>query len=83
VTAQGLRELLAGDKLTGRELQALHGAALGETAAQTAERLSLEPETVRQHRKTACAKLDARGITRAVVVAIAVGALDISRLVDV
>lgn len=82
MTAQGLRELLAGDALTGRELAVLHGAALGETAAQTGERLHLAVDTIKQHRKTAIAKLDAPNVTRACVLAVAYGMLDISRLVD-
>lgn len=82
MTASGLRELLSGDELTERELEVLHGAALGETAGQTASRLYLAPDTVKQHRKTATAKLDAPNITRAVVLAISVGALNISELVD-
>ncbi len=81
MTAQGLRELLVGDKLTDRELQVLHGAALGEKAWQTAGRLRLATETVRMHRKTATAKLDAPNLTRAVVVAIAGGILNLERLV--
>ena len=80
MTAQGLRELLAGDKLTGRELQVLHGAALGETAGQTAAREHLAVDTVKMYRKTACAKLDAPNVTRAVVVAIAAGVLNLDRL---
>ena len=82
MTAQVLRELLVGDKLTDRELQVLHGAALGETAGATAERLSLAPESVRGYRKTAAAKLDAQNVTRAVVVAIAAGMLNLDRLVS-
>lgn len=82
MTAQGLRELLAGDKLSSRELQVLHGAALGETSSQTGDRCHLAVDTVKQYRKTACAKLDAPNMTRAVVLAIAIGALDLSRLVE-
>ena len=82
MTAQGLRELLVGDKLTDRELQVLHGAALGEKAWQTAARLSLATETVREYRKTATAKLDAPNVTRAVVVAIGAGIVNLERLVD-
>lgn len=82
MTAQGLRELLVGDELTDRELQVLHGAALGETAGQTGDRVFLAVDTVKQHRKTACAKLDAPNVTRAVVVAIAAGMLNLERLVD-
>ena len=82
MTAQGLRELLAGERLTGRELEVLHGAALGETAGRTAERLHLAPDTIREHRKKAVAKLEAPNLLRAVVVAIAVGALNLADLVD-
>ena len=82
MTAQGLRDLLVGDKLTDRELQVLHGAALGEKAWQTGERLHLATETVRCHRKTAAAKMDAPNVTRAVVVAIAAGMLNLERLVS-
>jgi len=81
VTASGLRELLVGDKLTDGEIAALHGAALGETAVQTGERLHLAADTIRGYRKTGAAKLGARNVTRAVVVAIATGVLNIDRLV--
>ena len=82
MTASGLRELLAGDRLTGRELEVLHGAALGETAAQTGARLHLAADTVRQHRKTATAKLEAPNVVRAVVLAVAAGMLNLDRLVN-
>ena len=82
MTEQGLRELLAGGKLTDRELQVLHGAALGEKAWQTGNRLHLAVETVRCYRKTAAAKLDASNTTRAVVVAIGAGMLNLERLVE-
>ena len=82
MTASVLRELLAGDRLTDRELEVLHGAALGETAAQTGARLFLDADTVRQYRKTATAKLDASNLLRAVVVAISSGILNLDRLVD-
>lgn len=82
MTAQGLRELLAGDRLTDRELQVLEGAAKGETAKQTGARLCLASDTVRHVRKTATAKLDAPNITRAVVLAIGSGMLNLERLVD-
>ena len=82
MTASVLRELLAGDRLTDRELEVLHGAALGETAKQTGARLFIDGETVRMHRKTATAKLDASNLLRAVVVAISSGMLNLDRLVD-
>jgi DNA-binding CsgD family transcriptional regulator len=81
MTAAGLHELLVGEPLTAREFQALHGAALGESARATGDRLFLAADTVRHHRKTACAKLGAHNTTRAVVVAIALGMLNLDRLV--
>jgi len=81
MTAAGLHELLAGEPLSHREVQALHGAALGESARATGDRLYLAADTVRHHRKTACAKLGAHTMTRAVVVAIALGMLNLERLV--
>ena len=80
MTAQGLRELLAGDRLTDRELEVLHGAALGETAAETGRRIHLAADTVREYRKRVCAKLEAANVTRAVVVALGRGMLNIDRL---
>lgn len=68
--------------MTDREVEVLEGAALGETAGQTGTRLFLSPETIRSHRKRVSAKLGTRNVTRAVVVAIATGLLNIDRLVD-
>jgi DNA-binding CsgD family transcriptional regulator len=82
MTDQNLRELLAGQPLNYREQEALHGAALGETAKQTGDRLYLAEDTIRGNRKTAQAKLEARNITRAVVVAISIGALNLTELVE-
>lgn len=76
------RELLAGGQLTEREREVLEGAALGETARETGDRLYLGAETVRAHRKHALYKLGARSLTRAVVLAISVGALNLESLVD-
>lgn len=76
------REILEGDPLTDREIESLEGAAMGETAAETADRLFLSAETVRDYRKRAEYKLGARSLTRAVVVAISIGALNLSALVD-
>jgi DNA-binding CsgD family transcriptional regulator len=77
-----LREILEGEPLTDRELEALQGAALDETAAETGRRLHLATDTIKGHRKRAAAKLGVRSVTRAVVVAVATGALNIADLVD-
>lgn len=70
-----LSEILEGDPLNGRERQILAGAARGETAAQTAARLFLSPETVKSYRKRATAKLGACNITNAVALAVSTGVL--------
>lgn len=48
----------------------LDGAADGESAAETAARLHLSVETVKDYRKRAVAKLRARNLIHAVVIAI-------------
>lgn len=80
MTAQKLRELLEGNPLTDLEVEVLHWAAMGETATQTAKRLDYAPETVRERRKMAAAKLGANNTTRAVVIAIGTGLLNIVTL---
>lgn len=82
MTEQGLRELIEGDALTYREVEVLYGIALGETSAQTAERVMLAPETVKGYRKTAIAKLGAKNNVNAVVKAIGFGVIDISKVLD-
>lgn len=77
-----LSEIVYGNPLNASELEALHGAALGETARQTAVRTNYAEESVRSSRKVATAKLGAPNIVRAVVVAIASGVLNIADLVD-
>lgn len=73
MTASGLRELLAGDDLTHREIEVLSYASEGNTSIETGERLYLSPETIKVHRKYAVAKLDARNLTHAVALAIRKG----------
>lgn len=80
MTPSRLHELMQGEPLGPREVQVLHGAALGETVRQTGDRIHLSFETVKFYRKTACAKLGAHNTTRAVVVAIGVGVLNVDRL---
>jgi RNA polymerase sigma factor (sigma-70 family) len=56
-------------ELTPPELEALRGAALGETAEQTAARLSKSIDTIRSQRKTALKRLGAKSIAHAVFIA--------------
>jgi DNA-binding CsgD family transcriptional regulator len=82
MTSAGLRELLEGDALNDTQIEILYGAARGETAPQTAQRLFLSPETLKDYRKKVIAKLGAKNIVNAVVRAIGTGVIDISRIMD-
>lgn len=75
-----LREILEGEPLTYREVEVLHGAALGESARETGKRVLLGTETVKGYRKRACAKLGAVNLTRAVVLALALGIVKIDEV---
>src|SRR5207244_2283227 len=55
--------------LTPSELEVLRGAASGETAAETADRLSKSPDTVKAQRQTALRRLGAKSIAQAVYMA--------------
>jgi two-component system NarL family response regulator len=70
-----LAEILEGEPLNERETEILAGAADGETAVQTGQRLYLSPETVKSYRKRIIAKLGARNGTHAVAVALRTGRL--------
>jgi two-component system NarL family response regulator len=70
-----LAELLEGEPLNQRETEILAGAADGETAVQTGQRLYLSPETVKSYRKRIIAKLGARNGTHAVALAMRSGVL--------
>jgi two-component system NarL family response regulator len=70
-----LAELLEGEPLNPRETEILAGAADGETAVQTGQRLYLSPETVKSYRKRIIAKLGARNGTHAVALAMRSGVL--------
>jgi DNA-binding CsgD family transcriptional regulator len=72
-----LAEVLEGEPLTDREAEVLAGAAEGETAAETGERLYLSSETVKSYRKRVIAKLGARNGTHAVALAIRSGLLPV------
>lgn len=56
-------------ELTPMELEVLRGAAVGETAGETADRLGKSHETVRSQRRTALKRLGARSIAHAVFIA--------------
>jgi len=56
-------------ELTAMELEVLRGAAVGETAGETANRLGKSHETVRSQRRTALKRLGARSIAHAVFIA--------------
>ena len=72
-----IAQLLAADgsappqrtELTASELEALRGAAHGETAEQTALRLSKSIDTIRSQRKMALKRLGAKSIAQAVYIA--------------
>lgn len=71
--ASNLRELLAGETLVTRELEVLALAAEGYTTKDTAKEMFLGIETIRVHRKTAIAKLNAKNITHATCLAVKAG----------
>lgn len=75
-------EVLSGLPLTERELEVLDGAAMGEQAKVTADRLGLAFETVKFHRKNAVAKLSARTLTHATVLAVGMGYVDIEMVLE-
>jgi RNA polymerase sigma factor FliA len=56
-------------RLTPSELEVLRGAAVGETAVETAQRLSKSTETVKSQRRAAIRRLGARSIAHAVFMA--------------
>ena len=75
MTTTLLAEILEGEPLNEREAEILAGAADGETAVQTGQRLYLSPETVKSYRKRIIAKLGARNGTHAVALALRSGML--------
>ncbi len=56
-------------RLTPSELEVLRGAALGETAEETADRLRKSIDTIKTHRRRALRRLGARSIAQAVFIA--------------
>jgi RNA polymerase sigma factor (sigma-70 family) len=57
------------ESLTPSELEVLRGAALGETAEETADRLRKSVDTVKSQRRAALRRLGARSIAQAVFIA--------------
>ena len=76
MTASGLREILSGNELTATEVEVLRLASLGYTAKDTAQIMWLSPETIKDYRKKATAKLDSNNTTQAVGVAIRTGLIE-------
>lgn len=75
-------EISAGLPLTEQECDVLEHAAHGRRSADTAAAMFLADETVKSYRKSAVAKLAARNTTHAVVIAVGMGYIDISQVVD-
>ena len=67
------RSVDASCPLTPAQLEALIGAALGESARASAARLGANPETIRSRRQAACARLGVHSTTRAVGLCCAAG----------
>lgn len=75
-----LREVLAGEQLSSREIETLIWAARGKTAVETGAEMFLSPETVKGYRKRANAKLSADSITHALAVALRDGIVSIEEI---
>ncbi len=65
-------------KLRAREKDCLYWSAQGKTAAETADILGLQTETIRKYIKNAMKRMNVRSKTQAVVKAIELGLLDIN-----
>ena len=77
-----LGEILEGEPLTDREIEVLYGMAIGDTADKIGKYLFLSPDTVKDYRKRAIAKLGARNNVHAVAVAIGKGIVNIQIIMD-
>lgn len=75
-------EIMAGIPLNDGELGVLEQAALGRNAEQSGKALHYATETVKTHRKHAIAKLAARNIVHAVVIAVGMGYVNIEGVID-
>lgn len=82
-SARTLRqEVLEGKKLTDSEIAILYGMARGMNAREMAEANHNSVHTINTHRKDLIAKLGAKNNVNAVVLAIANGVIDITRIVE-
>lgn len=77
-----LGEILVGDELTDREVEILYLNAHGKTAKKVGEELFLSGETIKGYNKRIIAKLGAKNMTNAVVIAIGTGVIDISKVME-
>lgn len=75
--SEAIAEGRPGDTLSKRELEVLQGIANGLTNAGIAERLSISPKTVDNHRTSLMRKLDVRSSTALVVRAVRDGLVQI------
>lgn len=82
MTDAGLKELLEGDDLTDREIELLYLLAQGKTAKQIGEEVFLASETIKGYNKRIVAKLAAKNMVNAVVIAIGTGVIDIGQIMD-
>ena len=64
--------------LRPREKDCLYWAAQGKTASDTADILSLKPDTVKKYIKTSMSRLDSKTKTQAVIKALELGLLDLT-----
>ena len=70
------RELLSGEPLQENEIEVLLAAAKGESMNETGEKMHYSSEYVKDLRKRAIRKLDAKNITQAVAIALSTGVLN-------
>lgn len=75
-----LEEILEGEQLNDQEHEVLEWACRGLTRVQTAKEMNYSPETVHTYRKNAVAKLAARNLTHACVLAIGSGIVNVERI---
>jgi DNA-binding NarL/FixJ family response regulator len=71
-------EHVAGDELTGREIEVLRLVAGGNANKEAAAQLGISDETVKAHMKSIIAKLGANDRTHAVMIAVRRGIIDVS-----
>ncbi len=69
---------VAGDDLTGREVEVLRLVAGGNANKEAAAQLGVSDETVKAHMKSIIAKLGANDRTHAVMIAVKRGIIDVS-----